>query len=360
MASGYYVNGTNINTLFQGGTVTASTNGGFRIGGQDIGYSAKGSEAITLQQTFFRKLNLDLNTYFRNINYVPDPVITSSGITISQTGSTNQFPSISGYKSIYITAGNGTLSFDSNVTIVNIFVVGGGGGGNSSGSAAGKIGNGGGVSNNNINQTVTANTTFTVVIGTGGSPGVAGNNSSVALLSNTYTGSGGATGQTTLFYGPTYSYNGLVYGGSGGGGYGGGGGSGGNGANLYGDGRDSTPGGVGGGISISRGLVGGNEGRSSVYGGGGGGGGLSFTTSSSAGGPGGAGYGTGYGGGGAGGIGTYTSTYTPFKYTGGGGGGGNGGQNTGGGGGSAGQTTRNSYATGGSGGSGIVIIVYTY
>jgi hypothetical protein len=51
--SGYYVNGTNISTLFKSGTVTASTNGGFRIGGQDIQYASKGAEAITVQQTFF-------------------------------------------------------------------------------------------------------------------------------------------------------------------------------------------------------------------------------------------------------------------------------------------------------------------
>jgi len=42
--SGFYVNGTNINTLFKPGNNTLSTSGGFKIGGQAINYTTKATQ----------------------------------------------------------------------------------------------------------------------------------------------------------------------------------------------------------------------------------------------------------------------------------------------------------------------------
>jgi hypothetical protein len=318
------------------------------------------------------------------------------GLTYN-TGSSasSQFPTISGYKVLYITSGTGTVSIYA--TIVNIFVVGGGAGGNS--GATCYPGLGGGVSNNNVN--FSGNYKFTISVGSGGTSGSSGTQSTCvcAPLSVNYVGIGGtiATSNTDLVTGTQYSYNSLYYGGSGGNGgspgvgvtqdapLGGGGGGGGVGyysnpsANSGGSGGGGLPGGKGGGISVSLnggggGVAGtkttdGYSGTNSPYGGGGGGGGgyqatlidygifQEVTQIGKAGGSGGDGSGTGTGGGGSGGLGS--SGYYGSVDRGGGGGGGNGGVNTGGGGGGGGGTaTFYGVGSGGSGGSGIVIIVY--
>jgi hypothetical protein len=97
MISGYYVNNKNISTLFKSGSVTASTNGGFRLANQDIGYESKPSGPITVQQTFFRKMNKDLNDIYKDINtgglsfniysgYFADVVTYDTGKTPTNSG----------------------------------------------------------------------------------------------------------------------------------------------------------------------------------------------------------------------------------------------------------------------------------
>jgi hypothetical protein len=108
MISGFYVNNKNISTLFKSGTVSASTNGGFRLANQDIGYEAKPSGPITVQQTFFRKMNKDLNDIYKDINtgglsfniysgYFADVVTYDTGKTPTNSGSgITNFTDISG------------------------------------------------------------------------------------------------------------------------------------------------------------------------------------------------------------------------------------------------------------------------
>jgi hypothetical protein len=97
MIAGYYVNNKNISTLFKSGSVTASTNGGFRLANQDIGYESKPSGPITVQQTFFRKMNKDLNDIYKDINtgglsfniysgYFADVVTYDTGKTPTNSG----------------------------------------------------------------------------------------------------------------------------------------------------------------------------------------------------------------------------------------------------------------------------------
>lgn len=126
MISGYYVNNKNISTLFKAGSVTASTNGGFMVANQDIGYEAKAAGPITVQQTFFRKINQDLNTIYKDINsgglsfkiykdgYFADDVTYDNGKTPTNSGSgITNFTDISG-------ATNGVIRVngDENYTVV--------------------------------------------------------------------------------------------------------------------------------------------------------------------------------------------------------------------------------------------------
>lgn len=389
--SGFYVNGTNITTLFKTGTVAASTNGGFRINNLDVKSTLKAtpSEQSTAI-TFFRILNSDLNTIFRDVNFIDAPpppfAITKTGITISETGSTAQFPPISGFNTLYITAGTGTCMFNNTVTIAKIFVVGGGGGGTNA-TAFAKAGLGGNVYETPINTNIIllANTSFNVTIGEGSSSYSQGESSIVTINAIPYSASGGlvAPNNTTSVQGKLFLSNQLYYGGSGasttlsggnisniklggGGGLGGSGygGSGGAGGGI----SSSLTGGAGGagGISTSKSGKGGSN---KLYGGGGGG--SSYNDSGQIGGSGGSGVlNTGSGNGQAG----YRSMTiqelypdqedmqnSPISWNGGAGGGGSGGKNTGGGGGKGGDMgSGDSGANGGNGGSGIVIILYTY
>jgi hypothetical protein len=115
MISGFYVNNKNISTLFKSGTVSASTNGGFRLANQDIGYEEKPSGPITVQQTFFRKINKDFNDIYKDIRglsfkiysgYFSDDVTYDTGKTPTNSGtSITDFSSIS-------TATNGVKPVD--------------------------------------------------------------------------------------------------------------------------------------------------------------------------------------------------------------------------------------------------------
>ena len=364
--SGFYVNGRNINTLFKAGPVTSeSTSGGFRQNGQAIQYQSKSTSISNVPRTFFNIMNLDLNTYLKDIN--AQPTITPLDITITETGSTPQFPAISGYRALYVTDGSGTCMFDSDVTISKIFLVGGGGSAANGPSVGARFGTGGLVSENNVNISLPANTPFSVKIGAGGISGNGGV-SYVRINGTLYNVPGGSATGTSVSQGTLFNSNQLYYGGSGsgstadallGGGGGGGGSGGGNTSGSIGrngGGISATlTGGTGGagGTSSSKGGTGGSN---SFYGGGGGGG--SFGSNNSPiGGAGGSGIlNTGSGGGNTG-SGTYSSNGTFF--TGGGGAGGNGGINTGGGGGRGGYNSI-LYLSGGAGGSGIVIILFNY
>lgn len=369
--SGFYVNGKNITTLFKSGTVSASTNGGFRINNVDVKYTSKAtSTEQSAIQTYFRILNYDLNTIFRDFNFTPS--VTFSGITRSITGSSSQFPTISNYETLYITDGSGTCMFNTNVTIANIFLVGGGGAGSTMGTPLTSANLGGGSTPVEITPTIpflSANTTFDVKIGQGATIANGTGQSTYVRLNNTLTTAIGGGPTMTEHNGTQFISNRLYYGSSGQSGsgigtfYGGGGGGGGNGnsnqaGRTGGPGRGISPllaggaGGAGGAFPST-----GSPGISSLYGGGGGGGGgAQVSNGSRSGGPGGTGSGSGSGGGVSGGVGRNSGG---FNFTGGGGGGGDGGKNTGGGGGRGGSNGVNC-GGGGRGGSGIVIILYNY
>jgi hypothetical protein len=364
----YFVNGINIKTLFRAGT--AGT--GLKINNEEIKFELKSPlETVTVQETKYKTNDIDFNSIYKNINYIP-VVNASSSLIISTTGSTPQFPATAGYSgSLYITSGSGTFSFDSNVIIKEILCVGGGGGGNTQNSSI-YIGNGGSITRFTGVQPVVADTIFTVTIGEGGNQGASGTASScscsISALSKS--ANGGATYGTTPYQGTPFLNN-LYYGGSGCSTtktvLGGGGGYGGNGSNIYqGGGNNGQYGGPGGGISAT--LTGGDFGRStlasdglpgsnSLYGGGGGGGGSGGDDDSNGnrgGGAGGSGTSTsGTGGGGGGGL-------KSAPNQGGPGAGGDGGKNTGGGGGAGAMGGAGKYARGGKGGSGIVIFLYSY
>ena len=302
------------------------------------------------------------------------------------------------HRLLYITAGYGTLQIINSSSIVAMVLVGGGGGGGYSQTGPSSFslrpGNGGQV------RTITtgfSNTTYNISVGIGGVKNTVGGTTSMggsfipafggrSISSNNTNGNSGN--------GVLVSYNNLYYGGAGGGfsesenGYiGGGGGAGAYGVRVSSDGNyNGYSGGSGGGQ------------KPNVSGGSGGSGGDSFSLSGrfggvgprgSGGGGGGSGYvtipsnnnGTAYdGGGGASNRSLqnapafgykFVRSYTPtllYNYASGAGGGGDGGENSGGGGGRPGVTYyRHSSDTGyqpkfsepGSGGSGIIIIVFT-
>ncbi len=374
--SGFYVNGTNISTLFKTGTVSASTNGGFRINNLDVKSTLKATqeEQSNAIQTYFRILNSDLNTIFRDVNFTDAPppfAITTTGITISETGSTDQFPPISGFNTLYITYGTGTCMFNNTVTIAKIFIVGGGCGGTSAATPVTSVraGLGGNVyeTTTGTNITLLANTAFSVAIGEGSTSTLQGQSTGVTINAISYSAVGGilASTNTTTVEGTLFNSNQLYYGGSGssttspklggGGGVGGGGGGSGGGGGGAGGGISTLlTGGAGGegGISTSSSGKGGSN---NFYGGGGGGGG--FNSPGAVGGSGGSGVSNT--GSGNGRVGLSRVQTGPTTLVGGAGAGGSGGKNTGGGGGRGG-VSYNLCANSGSGGSGIVIILYTY
>jgi hypothetical protein len=209
-------------------------------------------------------------------------------------------------------------------TFTYLIIAGGGAGGyvNSFGGGGG----GGGFINSSIS--VNPGTTYTMVIGAGGT-GVGGNGTNSSITGVAIATGGGAGGQAGTYVG------------GGGGSSGGSGGGGGSGA-----GDPTLPGGGGAGVS-GQGNSGGN-GSTFDGGGGGGGGGIG---------------GNGGGGGGAGGIGHLnTITGSAVYYAGGGGGGGSsGGAGGAGGGGSRGNngtinTGGGSGAGNNNGGSGVIIL----
>jgi hypothetical protein len=362
---GFYVNGKNINTLFKAGPVTTeSTSGGFRQNGQAIQYQSKSTSISNVPRTFFNIMNLDLNTYLKDIN--APPTITPLGITITETGSTEQFPAISGYRALYVTDGSGTCMFDSDVTISKIFLVGGGGSASDGSSATAKFGTGGLVADYNVNISLPANTPFSVKIGAGGIYGSPGGVSYLQINGTLYNVTGGSSTGTLVSQGKLFNSNQLYYGGSGsgstadallGGGGGGGGSGGGNTSGSIGrngGGISATLTGGTGGAGGTLSSQGGTGGSNSFYGGGGGGGSFG-SISRPIGGAGGSGIlNTGSGGGNTG---SATTTPNGTFFTGGGGAGGNGGKNTGGGGGRGGYNGL-LYLNGGAGGSGIVIILF--
>jgi hypothetical protein len=369
--SGFYVNGTNINTLFKTGTVSASTNGGFRINNLDVKSTLKATqgEQSNAIQTYFRILNSDLNTIFRDVNFAPPPfAITTTEITISETGSTDQFPPISGFNTLYITAGTGTCMFNTNVTIAKIFIVGGGCGGSASGAPLTSVraGLGGNVyeTTTGTNITLLANTAFTVTIGEGSASPAQGQSTSVTINAISYSALGGiqASQNSTTVEGTRFNSNQLYYGGSGSsttlpklGGGGGVGGSSNGGAGGAGGGISTLLTGGAGGAGGTSGSTSGKGGSNNFYGGGGGGGG--YNSSSGSGGNGGSGLSNT--GSEDGRVGMTRAQTGPSTYAGGAGAGGSGGKNTGGGGGRGGVLSNTLCANGGDGGSGIVIILYT-
>lgn len=310
----------------------------------------------------------------------PQPLFTSSGIGLATVGS-SKFPAIPNNKQImYIISGSdGSITFTTQITILQIFLVGGGSSGGGSG-ANGFAGEGGNVTISNTVRVITPGTSITAItIGAGGvgiqGPVRAGNATTLTVQSSTLTGARGYNGSKVI--GTLNTYNNLYYGGAGGAGgpnnglLGGGGGGGGD-PGVF-NTSNSTAGGKGGGISgsLTGGAAGaagtntasaqpgnGGPGGNSLYGGGGGGGGgksNSGTLSGGKGGSGGNSSSTGSGGG--------ESSGDVSSKSASGGAGGDGGENTGGGGGGAGAFTNNTntayWSAGGSGGSGIIVIVYT-
>lgn len=311
----------------------------------------------------------------------PQPLFTYSGISLATVGSSPKFPAISNnYQIMYIISGSaGSITFNTQITTRQIFLVGGGssGGGSYVGGIAGQ---GGYIAYGNTDRILTPGTSLTsITIGAGGiginGPVRAGNDTTLTVQGITLTASRGYNG--TKVIGTLNTYNNLYYGGAGGSGgtnnglLGGGGGGGGD-PGVF-NTSNSTAGGKGGGISASltggaAGAAGtntasaqpgnGGAGGNSLYGGGGGGGGgksNSGTLSGGDGGPGGDSSATGSGGG--------NSSGNVSSQCASGGAGGDGGDNTGGGGGGAGNFTNNTnsqyWSAGGSGGSGIIVIVYT-
>ena len=275
---------------------------------------------------------------------------SSAGPYVKTAGVASPIPTVlSGYR-IHTYTTTGTSGFTAaNTGTVEVLVVGAGGAGRTFGGGGG---GGGGV----IYQTsypVVSGQSYTVFVGTGGSPGAAnanGENSQFASLiaigggasgADNYTnGRQGGAGGGAGTYGSTPFYGGPGINNQGYGGghnlvdinYGaGGGGAGGPGRDAYSAGGGAGPGGPGVACSISGTLT--------FYGGGGGGAPRNSGTQST-GAPG------GIGGGGAGSTSTASSPgVSGTANTGGGGGGGVGYPSSG---------------TGGSGGSGIVIVRYRY
>ena len=262
---------------------------------------------------------------------VPNPVLTSSGATVSSSG---------GYTYRKFTS-SGSVTVTGGSVTIGILVAGGGAGGGNSGSAGNRSGGGGGSGAMFYNSSVSLPVgTYNVTIGSGGSGGSAGNGTSGnnttfgSIVTSGYGGYGGAG-----TFSSTVGGNGGNSGGSGGGTttkfYGGGGGGSGGGSGSLSGTRYGRY--IGGGIGANR-CGGGGAGCQGAGGyspnmGAGGTGGtgitLSFPTSVNycAGGGGGVKNSGGAGNGGnssAGNGGTETSASTSAQINQGGGGGGGG------------------------------------
>jgi len=303
--------------------------------------------------------------------------------TVSKDASGGSITFSGGYKihTFTYTGSNQSFIVQSGITSVNILVVGGGGGGGSSGLSIGygaAGGGGGGMVKLNSNNSI-SNGTYTISVGNGGAGGTVsapmnsnnnaknGGNSSISGTSINIVALGGGYGgigsgvQRTVPSGNSGGNGGGAGAGSTtsdsqpltGGSANGGGNNGGNGyylkktpSNKY-----FTLGGGGGGA----GQIGGNySGSNETYYPGNGGNGVSISIGGN----------TTYYGGGGGGSGYLDSTSTTYLMGRGGlGGGGNAGSvgvaNTGGGGGAM-LTGSNSGSPGFAGGSGVVIVYYTY
>ena len=359
----------------------------------DTGYTSNGVDLRYLFLPYFiSKVNatgyLYQNNDLCNIFNKRLPFAIGSGLTYVGGGSSNQFPVAvnPSHSLLYVIGGSGTLQIIDSSTIVAVVLVGGGGGGGTSRTSSTSFsriaGNGGQV---RIHTTGFSNTTYNLLVGTGGTVGNKGNQTAITgFIPATGGGSINTTGGN-FGNGVLVSYNNLYYGGAGGsacadGFVGGGGGGGGDTVRL----TSGTSNGISGGRGYGQQL--------NVYGGSGGAGGNSTTLSGGIGGntvngAGGGGGGSGYvtvptnstgtayngGNGGDGNVATggykfVSSTSPPVEYTysPGAGGAGNGGTNSGGGGGMPG-VAYSGYSGGyqpvfsmsGSGGSGIIIVVYT-
>jgi hypothetical protein len=254
--------------------------------------------------------------------------VVHNGAALAGITSTTSFTTTAVFngEAVYISAGTFAWVCPSNVTSISILCVGGGG------SSSASTGAGGGELRYTNNFSVTAGTSYTVIVGSDGYGSQAGGFSKF-------------NSTTTIANGGSYASGGTVSGGSGGTGDGGGnGGSGSGAANSYGSG-----GGAGG--YSGAGGNGGNNNNHTAGAGGGGGGGASYIGNN---------YKIGHGGGGVGlyGIGANGAGWQ------GGGNGGSGGASTnarqgGNYGGGAGASQASGNGTGdGSGGGGAVRIIW--
>jgi hypothetical protein len=204
MSGGYYVNGVNMDTIFQEGSYVATTNGGFKKNGSNITYTAAGSEGVTASTTYFRLLNSDLNTLFRQKTSFTTTAGVSDYSYTYNSGTNTTVISFTAVKTVSIT-------FLKSMTIKYLIVGGGGGGGTNLGSGGG----GGGVLYN-ASYGVTA-TTYNITVGAGGNASssdttFAGTNGSDSVFHNiTAKGGGRGVGQNVVVSSPNV-------GGSGGGG----------------------------------------------------------------------------------------------------------------------------------------------
>lgn len=317
------------NTCAAGSLAYDSASGGYFCFAPPSGYKALSTA------------NLPAPTVTVPKNYFDVTVYKGTGATQTVMGSTTVVS--------FTSTGTTTWTVPAGVSSISYLVVAGGGGG---GTNIGGGGGGGDVLSGT--RSVTPGETLTIVVGSGGASGTAGDPSKL----------GGNTG-TTIALGGGYGGSWHAVSGGNGGSGGGGGGDGGAGGTAIGSGNNGGSGCCGGGQYLSgggggAGAAGSNgsgvtsgaggagvansiTGTSVTYGGGGGGG--SF---------GGAGYNAGAGGSGGGGAGNRCTTGT------------NGTANTGGGGGGGGNSSVGAPCDGtaagwpgGAGGSGIVIIKYT-
>ena len=200
--SGFYVNGTNISTLFKTGTVSASTNGGFRINNLDVKSTLKATSGEqSAIQTYFRILNSDLNTIFRDVNFTDvDPRSFFGGTYANPaTNPLSSNTNVSNYYYLLITTTTRITFLNTSIQQFEMFcVVIGGGGGGGNGIAGNNGGGGGGGAGKYSEGSFTTNGTDLVcTIGarhtTGGS---AGNLCYIQIPSGTIISTGGSAGNT--------------------------------------------------------------------------------------------------------------------------------------------------------------------
>ena len=304
---------------------------GFKVGSQDLNQifaDLSGSSSINFTTGFIVPGYGDLSTIFAAYN----PVVPSS-IPFTATGSYKTILSDTTYTVTF--TGNGTITFNKQISNSNLLVVGGGGVGEkyNSGFKGGGVCGGGGAGGHVTNYTIYQLNINTYTILVGGSNTSSSFGSYSALAGNNAFSNNNNTNNITTYLGTTYL-----------GGVGnGGGGSGGNGeyTKLT---MDSATNLI---ISTTYNATNGTDGtliswlNNTYYGGGGAGGSILPTSTSISG---------GAGGGGAGGGNSINANdgNPGTTNTGGGGAGGNNGNYSDG------------YGNGGQGGSGVVILQFTY